>query len=65
MIFYGIIQINSIQQDITKKITKTLANKLNTNISISSVKIKLFKRYQINDIYIEDKNKDSSSSLDL
>ncbi|MDR2840948.1 MAG: hypothetical protein LBV75_06770, partial [Paludibacter sp.] len=49
-----LLQFNSVQQGIVNKITSTLETKLDTKVSISKARFKLFNTVNLEDVYIED-----------
>ncbi|NPA44672.1 MAG: hypothetical protein GXO49_03980 [Chlorobi bacterium] len=54
-----LLQTSYIQTKITNFVTKELSEKLNSKITISNVKISLFRGFVFKNIYIEDQQKDT------
>jgi hypothetical protein len=56
---YLLLQTSYIQTKITQFVTKEISQKLNSEISISNVKLSLFKGFIFDKIFIEDQHKDT------
>ncbi len=53
------LQNQTIQNKLTRYVTRELSSNLGTNISIENISITFFNRYQISNLYVEDLNGDS------
>ncbi|MDD4968524.1 MAG: translocation/assembly module TamB domain-containing protein [Paludibacter sp.] len=54
-----LLQTNSIQQTITKAIVAELSDKLHSHVSVGSIRYKLFNDISMDDLYVEDQQKDT------
>lgn len=56
---YGALQSSWVQTKITRRIAGNLSKQLNTNISVGKVDYKFFNRLSLEDVLIEDQNRDT------
>ncbi|MBN2765618.1 MAG: translocation/assembly module TamB domain-containing protein [Paludibacteraceae bacterium] len=54
-----VLQSSAVQNYIARLVTKSLSETLETKVTIGTVNYKLFNRISINDIYVEDRQKDT------
>ncbi len=58
-LLYMLLQNSNIQQVVARAVVKELAAKLHTKVSVGKVEYKLFNVLSINDLYVEDLQKDT------
>jgi hypothetical protein len=58
-LLYMLLQNSNVQQVVARAVVKELAAKLHTKVSVGKVEYKLFNVLSINDLYVEDQQKDT------